>query len=559
MRFFPKTLVILLPLAVVLAGLALVLGSLTPSSSGDSAEAAVASDFNAGYIISDANFYDSNAMTASDIQTFLNAQLPVCDTNHAGTVTYGGVVYSGPWTCLKDYRTSISGNPATAYCSAISGGTFSAAEVIDTVSRSCGISQKVLLVLLQKEQALVTDTWPGPWQYQKATGYACPDTAACDSTYYGFFNQVYMAAWQFKQYQASASTRAYRAGAWNTILYSPNTACGTASVYIQNQATAALYIYTPYVPNAAALSNLYGSGDGCSAYGNRNFWRMYSDWFGSPTGYTVHGAIGDLYNANGGYSWIGAATGAEITGLTGSGASQTFQGGTIFWSASTGAYLVRAEILTTYANLGWEEGKLGYPVGAEVTRSSGARSQSFQNGAIDWTASSGAHATVGAIRQLWQQTGWEKGVLGYPTAEELTGLALGGASQSFQGGTALWSSDTGAYYVKGAIRDKYRSVGWENSSIGYPVTNEHTGQVRGGAWQDFRNATILWSPATGANIVQGAIRSAWASQDYQSGWLGYPTSDEISDPLRSGEVFQNFEGGQVHWVSSTDQIYFVQW
>ncbi len=32
------------------------------------------------------------------------------------------------------------------------------------------------------------------------------------------------------------------------------------------------------------MNNLYGTGDGCSAYGNRNFWRMYTDWFGSTTG-----------------------------------------------------------------------------------------------------------------------------------------------------------------------------------------------------------------------------------------------------------------------------------
>jgi len=55
---------------------------------------------------------------------------------------------------------------------------------------------------------------------------------------------------------------------------------------LQNQATAGLYNYTPYQPNQAALNNLYGSGDACSAYGNRNFWRIYIDWFGSPTSTT---------------------------------------------------------------------------------------------------------------------------------------------------------------------------------------------------------------------------------------------------------------------------------
>lgn len=36
--------------------------------------------------------------------------------------------------------------------------------------------------------------------------------------------------------------------------------CGASNVYIESRATAALYTYTPYQPNAAALSNMYGTG-----------------------------------------------------------------------------------------------------------------------------------------------------------------------------------------------------------------------------------------------------------------------------------------------------------
>ena len=35
-------------------------------------------------------------------------------------------------------------------------------------------------------------------------GQGCPDTAACDTRYYGFFNQVYGAAWQLKRYAQPA-------------------------------------------------------------------------------------------------------------------------------------------------------------------------------------------------------------------------------------------------------------------------------------------------------------------------------------------------------------------
>ena len=61
-------------------------------------------------------------------------------------------------------------------------------------------------------------------------------------------------------------------------------------VYIQNQATAGLYNYTPYRPNQAALDAGYGTGDSCSAYGNRNFWLYFTDWFGS-TQHATGGAV----------------------------------------------------------------------------------------------------------------------------------------------------------------------------------------------------------------------------------------------------------------------------
>ena len=55
----------------------------------------------------------------------------------------------------------------------------------------------------------------------------------------------------------------------------------SSPVYIQNQATANLYYYTPYQPNAAAIRAGYGEGDGCSSYGNRNFFQYFTDWFGA--------------------------------------------------------------------------------------------------------------------------------------------------------------------------------------------------------------------------------------------------------------------------------------
>ncbi|WJL95079.1 cell wall-binding repeat-containing protein [Microbacterium sp. ET2] len=234
-------------------------------------KAADLSQFRPGNIVSDAVFFDRNTMTEAQIQAFLEQKVPRCESGY---------------TCLKDWYDTSRTTSADAMCGAYSGGARErASRIIYKVAQACGINPQVILVTLQKEQGLVTHVWPSEWRYTAAMGQGCPDTAACDSRYYGFFNQVYGAAWQLKRYANPPGTSQYftwyaPGKTWN-ILYNPNRDCGSSSVRVENQATSNLYYYTPYQPNAAALRAGYGTGDGCSAYGNRNFFNYFTDWFGS--------------------------------------------------------------------------------------------------------------------------------------------------------------------------------------------------------------------------------------------------------------------------------------
>ncbi|CAD5993359.1 cell wall-binding repeat-containing protein [Agreia sp. COWG] len=237
--------------------------------------------FDPSYIISDDLFYNGNAASADSVQNFLNMMLPSC---RAG------------YTCLKDYSVTTTSRPAGPSCGAYNGGGVeSAATIIYKVGAACGISQKALLVLLQKEQSLVTDDWPSARQYQFATGYACPDTAACDVNYGGFYNQVYWAAYQLKRYGNPPGTSNfftwYPVGGNSSIRYNPDASCGASNVVIQNMATAALYYYTPYQPNQGAIN---GNPDDCSAFGNLNFYTLYKSWFGNPVGVAPAPPIGSL-------------------------------------------------------------------------------------------------------------------------------------------------------------------------------------------------------------------------------------------------------------------------
>lgn len=292
-------------IAFACAGLLLLATGIVLSTNQQDAQAADAADFQAGYLISDENFYDDDSMTVSQIQDFLNKRGANCTGN-----------------CLKDKRVNTTSKAANKYCGAYKGARGeSAAQVISKVGKSCGISPKVLIVMLEKETSLVTMDNPAEWRYDRAMGYYCPDDPNrpgwCNPEYAGLYNQLYRAAWQFNQYAANRGDYAYVAGRNNSILYNPDRSCGASNVYIKNQATASLYIYTPYQPNQAALSNLYGTGNGCSTYGNRNFWRLYTDWFGSPTAapkpaaHNPQGAYDTLVPANGGFRVRGWAVDAD--------------------------------------------------------------------------------------------------------------------------------------------------------------------------------------------------------------------------------------------------------
>ncbi|WP_449407906.1 FG-GAP repeat domain-containing protein [Microbacterium maritypicum] len=273
-------------LATIVAVSALVVGVAVPAASATAATTAAIgvpvarevktslAGFTPGNIISDAVLTAKNTMTEAQIQAFFNSKVSRC---------LGGADKYGPIVCLKDFTITSVNRPADAYCSGYTGAANeSAARIIYRVAQSCNINPQVLIVMLQKEQGLVTHTWPSANRYWAALGQGCPDGGVpCDPNYVGFFHQIYGAARQMQIYMEGKWFTYYAPGkTWN-IRYNPEIACGSAPVYVANRATSALYYYTPYQPNAAAMAAGYGEGDGCSAYGNRNFYNYFTDWFGS--------------------------------------------------------------------------------------------------------------------------------------------------------------------------------------------------------------------------------------------------------------------------------------
>lgn len=200
-------------------------------------------------------------------------------------------------------------------------------------------------------------------------------------------------------------------------------------------------------------------------------------------------------------------------------------------------------IADKYARTGGPAGRMGSPASNEIGGiKNGGAFQNYDGGAILWSPGTGAHLSVGAIRGLWAATGFESGILGYPTTDEVGGLRGDGVYQNYEGGAILWSPASGAHLSVGPIRDKWATTGFESGQLGYPVSDVVYGLKEGGAFQNYQGGAILWTPANGALISIGSIRSVWAGQGFESGALGYPTTDEYTI---NGGVAQNYQGGVI--------------
>ncbi|WP_432509770.1 SpoIID/LytB domain-containing protein [Kineococcus sp. SYSU DK001] len=269
---------------------------------------------------------------------------------------------------------------------------------------------------------------------------------------------------------------------------------------------------------------------------------LRSDWF------SIASAVRQRYDALGGAAALGPATSAELGTPNGLGSYQHFAGGSIYASAA-GAHEVRGAIRAEWARLGWENG-LGFPTTGDTrTPGGGGFFNHFQGGSIYWSPATGAHAVRGAIRAEWARTGWETG-LGFPTTSDAPTPNGQGWFTHFQNGSIYWSPATGAHFTRGAIRDAWARLGWENG-LGFPVTGDAALANGRGWFTRFQGGSIYWGPTTGAHAVRGAVYDAWAAQGWENGPLGMPTGDER---WNGSTLTQTFQGGTLSFSSVTGKV-----
>ena len=106
----------------------------------------------------------------------------------------------------------------------------------------------------------------------------------------------------------------------------------------------------------------------------------------------------------------------------------------------------------------------------------------------------------------------------------------------------------GTVPVVNAIGDVYESAGGVNGHLGTAVGIESDGPVSGSRLVSFDTGVIIWTSQSGAYAVSGAIWDHYRLDPDVRSRLGAPTSGEV--PYAAG-VIQRFQGGAIFYSDGT--------
>ncbi len=208
-----------------------------------------------------------------------------------------------------------------------------------------------------------------------------------------------------------------------------------------------------------------------------------------------------------------------------------------------------------HAALGGDTGFLGpatSSVVADLTDTHGFHVD-YKGSHIYWSPTTGAHAIYGDIYAKWMTQGGPKGGFGYPITDEAPSADGKCRFNNFTNAAIYWTAATGAHLVYGEIYKKWVALGSE-PHLGFPVIDESP--AGHGRFSEFSLGSIYWSGQTQAHTLFGDIRARYLALGGPTSWLGLPTTDEGPIPGAIGRM-NKFEGGAMYWYGGADRI-FVQ-
>ena len=193
-------------------------------------------------------------------------------------------------------------------------------------------------------------------------------------------------------------------------------------------------------------------------------------WSPASGAYEVNGSIRDKwFDLGANYKFLGFPTSDETVGANNSRFSN-FQGGSIFWGYTTGAFEVHGAILAKYRSLGREGSFLGLPLSDESAGANGCGTTTSRAGRSTGRRPPAPTRSTAPSRASGPASTGSAGILGLPTSDEQAG-ANGGRFSEFQGGKSTGRLRPATDELHGILLDGYLSNGADHSALGYPLSD----------------------------------------------------------------------------------------
>jgi uncharacterized protein with LGFP repeats len=271
------------------------------------------------------------------------------------------------------------------------------------------------------------------------------------------------------------------------------------------------------------------------------------------TGSTVSTVTGGLYTAykasNGPTGSLGWVTGpARQTRVAGGGWTQTFGGGTVYYSSATKrAYPVTGSALTFYRAHGEAAGSLGWPASTEAQVTAAGSTRAVQTFATGATYRSGTSITTvtGSLFREYAAEGGPAGALGWVTGPARQTAANGGGwSQTFAQGTLFYSSRTKqSHPLAGSMLALYLKRGGVSGTLGWPGATQAVADNGGGTVVVFTSGR-MYASAAGTAAVRQQLLAAYLTAGGPAGALGWPVKDAT---VKGAVSTQTFQHGTITW------------
>jgi len=395
---------------------------------------------------------------------------------------------------------------------------------------------------------------PGPFQSEVAFSGAVANQVATSSSVIGLLNPTLDTPFGPLAVPGAIEDK------WNSLTSQTDSGGGSVQAYL-----------------GWALRRQDFGGNGTAVYFERGMIVLRPD----GRCYVVYGGIYLRYAALGDVQPTGWSPGLPISDeeAVTNGRRSQFDGADIYWSPASDAHEVHGAIRDHWQALGGVDGFLGYPLTDETpvlnAGSEIGRMNLFQGGSIYWSPSSGAWEVHGDLRRAWlERYGGPTGALGWPVSDESSSPSGGLRYNDFQNGCLVWPGNyagirmlTGVDVYLDRLNSQGKHTFWERAGtagVWLYVNASVSTSTAGSASERFPGSDHYGanaSPQT-ALIAVNPLRGSTTIDVSFDGWDGVAVGNDVHLGTVTGHfdldsIFNN-PGPQEVWNGDVFAAYSIR-